>query len=250
MDSKQRFSDRVDNYVKYRPSYPASMVDFLLSRVDHPNTRVCADIGSGTGILTGLLLPHFSEVWAVEPNDEMMAFAESSCSEFPAFHSIKASAEETTLEGQSVDVVVVSQAFHWFDQEKFQSECRRILSPSGFVALIWNSRIADTPFLEAYDRLLKLYATDYNEVNHQNISPEQLARFFSGGHEKFLFPNSQSFDLKGLFGRLDSSSYAPKPGSPEYDLLRKELREQFERHAAGGRVEFLYDTEVFLGSVN
>ncbi len=71
-------------------------------------------------------------------------------------------AEATTLADKSSDLVVCGQAFHWFDLGRSKNEFRRILRPPGWVALIWNERKTHTtPFLAAYEQLLKTYATDY-----------------------------------------------------------------------------------------
>ncbi len=249
MKSTQRFSDRVANYVKYRPGYPEAVFDLLAGLVDHPKTTACADFGSGTGILSRGLLARFGLVYGVEPNHEMRSAGETGLAH-PRFVSVDGTAEASQLADGSIDLVTAAQAFHWFDQDKFQTECRRILRGAGPVALIWNNRLADTPFLQTYDSLLREYATDYNEVNHQNITAQQLARFFDRGYRREAFPNVQRFDLEGLFGRLDSSSYAPPPGTKEYGILRTELTRAFDENQAGGTVDFRYETEVYFGTLN
>jgi SAM-dependent methyltransferase len=249
MKSSERFSDRVENYVKFRPSYPIELVGLLAAEVGDADKKTCADIGSGTGILTKLLLSQFKKVFAVEPNLEMRSYAEKTLAQYSNFFSINSDAEKTMLPSDSVDLVTVAQAFHWFDRQKFLLECRRILKPNGYVALVWNKRMTNTPFLEIYETLLKTYATDYNEVNHQKITVEQIAEFLGGGYRKVVFPNNQQFNLIGIYGRLDSSSFAPKQDKPEFDIMRRELKKAFDEFSKGGTISFNYETELYLGKI-
>ena len=247
-DPTARFSDRVADYIRFRPGYPDELVATLQREGGVGRDAVVADVGSGTGISTELFLRNGYEVYAVEPNREMREAAERWLGVDPHFHSVEGRAEATTLPSGSVDLVVAGQAFHWFDQERAREEFRRLLrSGDGLVALFWNSRRTDTPFLTAYEELLFEYAIDYRQVNHRNIGPELLASFFRGEYETRRFPTEQPFDLAGLRGRLLSSSYAPAPGHPLHAPMLARLEEIFGAHQAGGRVHFLYDTELFYG---
>ncbi|QHW29921.1 class I SAM-dependent methyltransferase [Paenibacillus rhizovicinus] len=251
MNSKERFSDRVDTYVKYRPSYPAEAIDYLYGEVGLNAGSTVADIGAGTGIFSRLLLERGSEVIAVEPNGEMRSAAVEALSEAPNFHAAAGSAEETTLAEHAVDFIVCAQSFHWFDRTAAQAEFHRILKPGGKAALIWNSRLTQgTPFREGYDLLLKNYGTDYEKMTHKNISSADLAAFFKPGNmREARFTMSQSFDFEGLKGRLLSSSYSPMPGHPNYEPLIAGLRELFDRTSVNGEIDFDYETEVYWGEV-
>ncbi len=244
----QRFSDRVENYVRYRPSYPPEVVDLLKSAHGLSADSIMADLGSGTGISTALFLEAGCTVHAVEPNREMREAAERLLQYHAKFHSVAGSAEATTLADQSVDFVVAAQAFHWFDAKVVRQECDRILKPGGWVVLIWNERQLDaTPFLRAYEALLLQFSTDYATVRHENIDTGKLAQFFKGPHVTHTFANAQHFDLEGLKGRLLSSSYAPPAGDPRHEPMLEELRRIFAEHQDGGRVAFSYDTKVHVG---
>lgn len=251
MNSKERFSDRVDMYVKYRPSYPKEAINYLYDTVGMNSKCEVADIGAGTGIFSAVLLERGSKVTAVEPNMEMRGAADKQLGGEQNFRILPGSAEETGLPDQSVDFIVCAQAFHWFDHSAAQLEFRRILTDGGKVVLIWNSRlIQGTPFLEEYDQLLHTFGTDYNKVNHQNISRDTLHSFFkTRTMQTANFHNQQTFDYKGLAGRLQSSSYSPASGHPNYKPMMKELRELFERNKQDGKVSFEYETEVFWGEV-
>jgi len=190
-DSTQRFSDRVQNYVRYRPSYPTALIESMARRANLNHESVIADIGAGTGILTKRLLPITGRVHAIEPNPEMRAAAERDLSKQTGFQSINGTAETTTLPHASIDLITAGQAFHWFNIPKTRAEFTRILKPGGQVALIWNERLADTtPFLIAYDQLLKTDSIDYDQVNHSRIDHEAIGRFYNpGAFEEITFPS-------------------------------------------------------------
>ena len=253
-DSTQRFSDRVANYVRYRPTYPGEVLNALHEHTGFTSAHVVADIGSGTGISTGLFLKNGNEVYAVEPNDAMREAAESLLSTYPNFHSIAATAEATTLATASVDYVVAGQAFHWFDQQAAKNEFRRILRDTGWVVRFWNDRKTDTtPFLRAYEQLLLDYGTDYTEINHRNITESHEAKFShffrDGIYQTKTFPNYQYLDYEGVKGRLLSSSYAPNESLPTHLPMLAALERIFEQHQENGQVVFEYTTELFFGRV-
>ncbi|WP_438446092.1 class I SAM-dependent methyltransferase [Gorillibacterium sp. sgz5001074] len=251
MDSKERFSSRVETYVKYRPAYPEEALDFLYRTVGlRPGAEV-ADVGAGTGIFSRLLLERGSRVWAVEPNKDMREAAVAALGGAPEFHAIPGSAEATGLGDRSVDHVVCAQSFHWFDRTAALAEFRRILRPGGRVALIWNSRqTAGTSFREGYERLLQTYCTGYEQVGHKSITQETLRSFFrNGGPGLSDYPFCQLLDFESLKGRLLSSSYCPLPGQPNYEPLMEELRELFDANQEDGRISFDYRTEIYWGEV-
>lgn len=244
----QRFSDRVENYVRYRPSYPHEIVTLLQSQHDLTADSVVADLGSGTGISAALFLQAGCTVHAVEPNREMREAAERLLGHHAHFHSVAGSAEITTLADHSMDFVVAAQAFHWFDAGAVRQECDRILKPGGWVVLIWNERQLDaSPFLRSYENLLLEFSTDYATVRHENIDTGKLSQFFIGPYETHVFANAQHFDFEGLKGRLLSSSYAPAAGHPRHEPMIQELRRLFDEHQQGGSVTFSYDTKVHVG---
>lgn len=252
MDSTQRFSSRVDNYVKYRPSYPPAIIPFLAREYGLKPSDVIADAGSGTGLLTKLFLDNGNCVIGVEPNREMREAGEHFLAAYPNFISVDGTAEATTLEDASVNAVVAGQAFHWFDIEKAQHEFLRILQPAGWIALIWNARRVDgSPFQREYDQLLRNHSEEYARTNHQDtVTDEAIEAFYGGRVNRMRFDNAQQFDFDGLLGRLMSSSYAPEAGHPKHAPLVNALRDLFARHQRAGMVTFEYDTEVYFGRLS
>ena len=249
-DPTKRFSDRVENYIKYRPDYPGALIDLLNEECGLTQQSIIADIGSGTGILSELFLKNGNRVFGIEPNAPMRGAGEKLLERYSNFTSIDGAAEATTLSDNSVDFVVAAQAFHWFDQESARAEFSRILKPSGWVMLLWNERRIDsTPFLRAYEQLLLKFGTDYQEVRHERVYKD-VGSFFSPREFKLrTFDNRQSFDFEGVKGRLLSSSYVPAPGHEDFEAMLEELRNIFEEHQKAGEVAFEHDTKVYFSQL-
>jgi ubiquinone/menaquinone biosynthesis C-methylase UbiE len=251
-DPTQRFSSRVENYIKYRPGYPNEVVETLRSECGLTADSIIADIGSGTGILTEMFLQNGNLVYGVEPNREMRGAAERLLKYYPRFRSVAARAEETTLDDASVDFITAGQAFHWFDREKTRAEFARILKPQGWVAQIWNDRATTTTlFLIAFEKLLQHYSTDYKQVDHRRIDDDVIRDFFGSDQFKLKqVKNSQVFDYDGLKGRLLSSSYAPEEGHPNYEPMLAELERIFQAYQVEGKVVFEYMTLMYYGQLS
>lgn len=247
-DSTVRFSNRVENYIKYRPHYPKEIISYLAGHIQLTYEKIIADIGSGTGISTELFLQNGNKVYGIEPNKEMREAGEKYLEQYKLFISVNGTAEETLLEDNSMDVIVCGQAFHWFDVKKAKEEFKRILKDNGYVVLIWNSRKIDTSdFLIAYENLLLKYGTDYEKVVHKTLESgdDKTIEWFFAPHKLHMksFENSQTFDFEGIKGRLLSSSYAPIDNKE----MLEELKKIFDKHNKNGTVVFEYETKVYFG---
>ena len=244
-----RFSSRVENYIKYRPAYPPETVEILKEECALARESVIADVGSGTGILSALFLRNGNKVFGIEPNAPMRLAGEELLKSFENFVSVDGAAEATTLDPQSVDFVTAAQAFHWFKRDEAKKEFQRILKPDGWVVLIWNERLVDsTAFLRDYESLLLNYGTDYQEIRHENVEPEIADFFAPAGFKLKSLPNYQHFDLEALKGRVYSSSYAPEPGHPNFAPIMSGLEESFNAHQQNGIVTFEYETKIYYGA--
>jgi SAM-dependent methyltransferase len=251
-DPLRRFSNRVADYVRYRPSYPAAFYELLRAKLGVGRGNEVADVGSGPGISARPLLEMGATVYCVEPNGPMREAAERLLGAYAGFRSVPGTAEGTTLGDDSVDLVLCAQAFHWFDRDGARGEFRRILKPGRPVVLVWNERRLDaTAFLRDYEALLHRFGTDYQRVRHENVDGAALSGFFgSTDYASFTFENRQEFDYQGLEGRLKSSSYTPSSGDAGYGPMIEELRRIFDRHQVEGRVRFEYDTRAHVGRVD
>src|SRR6185295_3446085 len=203
----ERFSSRVENYVKFRPGYPPEIVPFLADVAALEPGGAIADVGSGTGLLTKVFLDAGFAVTGVEPNREMREAGERFLAGYPRFTSVAGTAEETTLPSASVGLVVVGQAFHWFDRAPCRPELVRILVPGGCLAVIWNERDkAGSPFLRDYEELIRTWCLPRGQVEHNRVADAELAAFFAPEPVSLAhFTYRQRFDLPGLEGRLLSS---------------------------------------------
>ena len=252
-DPTQRFSSRVGNYVRYRPAYPTAVLELLKSDCGLGSTSVIADIASGTGIFTRMLLENGNDnqVFGVEPNADMRNAAEEFLRAYPNFTSIAGTAENTTLDDYSVDLITAAQAAHWFDREQARREFIRIGKPKAWTVLLWNERrTSSTPFLIAYEQLLVKYGTDYQDVRSERTT-QQIETFFAPARFQVrTFAYQQEFDYPALEGRLLSSSYTPQAADPGYAPMLRELRRIFDEHQVNGRVAFEYDTRVYYGQLD
>lgn len=250
-DAKQRFSNRVADYVRYRPGYPAALLDLLRDECAlHPEHDI-ADVGSGTGLLSKLFLANGNRVYGIEPNSEMRQAGEEFLREYKFFTSVAGSAEATTLPDASVDFVTAGQAFHWFEPAAARREFLRILKPGGWVVIIWNDRrMEETQFGRDYETLLVQFGNDYTRVKDAYPEIGHIRDFF--GDCTFVsrdLPNEQLLDWDGLCGRLRSSSYAPTEDHPNYAPMMAELRRIFDATAKNNFVRMQYFTRIYFGQL-
>ncbi|MGV0024713.1 class I SAM-dependent methyltransferase [Phormidesmis priestleyi] len=239
LDPLNRFSDRASDYVKYRPTYPIEAIDQILEGLGTPSQWVAADIGAGTGISARLLGDRGLQVWAIEPNSAMSQVAES----HPNVNYRSATAEQTDLPNVSVDLITCFQSFHWFDPEPTLTEFRRILKPSGRLALVWNNRDLNDPFTLEYGELLRKASDKHPALDRPETFPTN-PHFLN--LRTLLFSFEQTLDRLGLIGNAKSRSYAPHKGTA-YDQLITDLNALHQRRAnSQGFVSLRYQTKVFL----
>ncbi|HTC55997.1 MAG TPA: class I SAM-dependent methyltransferase [Candidatus Sulfotelmatobacter sp.] len=247
-NATSRFSDRVGNYVRYRPGYPLAVLEELKAECGLAPSHVVADIASGTGIWTRMLLENGNLVFGVEPNAEMRAAGERLLAAFPKFTSVAGTAEATSLADENVDFVSAAQAAHWFDRARARKEFVRILKPGGWLVLLWNERLTDsTAFLRDYEQLLLTYGTDYQDIRHEHTTAEVNEFFDPAPFQERAFAMRQEFDYAGVEGRLLSSSYAPGPDHPLHAAMLRELSRIFDSCSVEGRVAFEYKTRLYFG---
>jgi SAM-dependent methyltransferase len=240
-----RFSNRVENYVKYRPSYPVEIVPFLESAIHLNKGQHISDIGSGTGIFSELFLRSGYLVTGIEPNDRMRQAAEAKLRPYSGFTSLKGQGEATGLEDQSSDLITVAQAFHWLDPVPAKKEFHRILRPGGHIVLAWNLRLHHTKFLQDYELLKQRFGIDYRGIGM--IDEEMIVDFFAPSRfSVFSFPNIQLLDFEALKGQLLSASYIPLPGHPSYDDMIGELSRLFVKYHEKGMVKMEFETKLYL----
>jgi SAM-dependent methyltransferase len=246
-DPKQRFSDRVADYVRYRPSYPTALLDLLRTECSLRPGHVIADIGSGTGFLSELFLKNGNRVYGIEPNEAMRRAGEEYLASYDGFSSIEGSAEATTLDDSSIDFVTAGQSFHWFEPDSARREFVRILKSGGWMVIAWNDRRMDeAPFTRAYENLLDRFGIDYKQVKDSYPEADRITYFLSTFSQRDL-PNFQIFDWDSLRGRLRSSSFTPTEGHANYAPMMDELRNLFDAYQQDGQVRMDYFTRIYFG---
>lgn len=240
----ERFTGRVENYNRYRPSYPVEILDLLAEYTGLQKAWTIADVGSGTGIFSKLLLEKGYHVWGVEPNSQMRDAAQEILKYYKNYISVNGRAEHTSLADHSIDLVTVAQAFHWMEPVATKLEFNRILKPGGSIALLWNTRLTNTNFLKAFEELKVKYGTDYQAT--RMISESDIIACFKPVPIIFQHAgHSQILDYNGLKGQLLSTSYMPLAGIL-HDQMLEELKIIFERYHENNCVRIEYDTKMFI----
>jgi ubiquinone/menaquinone biosynthesis C-methylase UbiE len=147
VDRARSFGSVAEAYDRGRPAYPAEAVAWLAGG----EAKVVLELGAGTGKLTRQLVDQGHAVFATEPDEAMLAVLRE---RVPEVSAKVATAEEIPANDRSVDVVVVAQAFHWFDHDVALAEIARVLKPGGHVALVWNSRDERIPWVRRMGDIL------------------------------------------------------------------------------------------------
>jgi ubiquinone/menaquinone biosynthesis C-methylase UbiE len=245
----ERFTGRVESYRRYRPRYPAAVVDLLRDECGLRQDAAVVDVAAGPGLLAEIFLAAGFAVTAIEPNAEMRAACSALVRSYPRLRVIEGTAEETRLPDHAADLITVAQAMHWFHLEQTRAEFVRILKPGGSCAVIYNSRRMDgDAFHEAYEQFLLKFGVDYESVKKQHVGHDRLTQFFAPAEMKCAtFANSQALDREGFEGRLISSSYIPRPGHERFSEMRQEMTRLFDENQSGGLVTIAYECEVCYG---
>ena len=174
-------------YERGRPSYPPEAIDWLLP----PDAADVLDLGAGTGKLTTRLVERGLGVVAVDPIPEMLELLSNSLPDTPA---LLGTAEEIPLPDNSVDAVLVAQAWHWFDPELAVKEVARVLRPGGRLGLVWNTRDERLGWVKDLGRIV---GHEDDPFNHKVTLPEPFT------------------DVRAAPGRVDelpdpASAYRPR----------------------------------------
>lgn len=245
--SAERFANRADNYTKYRPGYPLSIIPFLQEKIGLSGSWRIADIGAGTGIFSELLLKEGCEVVAVEPNAEMREKANHLLNQYPAFSLLDGSADKTGLETNSIDLIAVAQAFHWMEPVPTKQEFARILKPGGHILLLWNIRRDDSPFLRAYEGLRRKYGGNYHTQRNEVTDASLQAFFAPAPMTTHLIKHSQWLDYTAFEGLFLSSSFIPVDDETLCNNMLADLRQLFTNYEKDGLIEMEYEAKLYLG---
>lgn len=242
-------SERIENYLRCQPGYPKKLLNFLYEEVGFSRESVIADVCSGIGVFTRLLLERGSRVVAIEPDNQMREIAERLLSdEFQRFVSLNATVENTTLFDNSVNHIVCTHSLNRFCKNKCKNEFLRILKPAGTVVLIYNRLEQEDDFVKAYQRLLNRYKIHPEKPECQEISETEIFDFFDNTAYNYVsVPNQQSLDFEGAKGRLLSERSLPLQWEDGYNEMLENLHDIFETYKTNRRIFMNYRTEVYIG---
>jgi ubiquinone/menaquinone biosynthesis C-methylase UbiE len=229
------FSRAADAYERGRPDYPEAAVEWLVRKLDLRPGVTVVDLAAGTGKLTRALLPSGATVVAVEPVAEMRALIEGA-------EAVDGRADAMPFPEAWADAITVAQAFHWFANEASVSEIARVLTPSGALALIWNSRVDDHPVQAVIDELTAELATEVTTLYDDAWrGPIEASRQF-GPLEEARFDHAQELDEQGVVDRVLSTSYVATAPQERQREIEARLREV----VGGETVRLPYVTMAFV----
>ena len=251
MDNTTLFSGRVDDYKRFRPTYPQAIIGFLKKVGAFSPQSVAADIGAGTGILTRMLITECQQVFAVEPNQDMYRALEELKHSHPAWdiQLVSATGENTTLETSSIDLITIASALHWLDLDSAKKEFRRILKPDGYIAIFYNERDREHDvFQQEYQAVFARYFPDRKPGGHNRFSINDYRRFFDGEMTTYTVLHRQEVDYEGLVGLSRSKSSYPKENRALCEQIERDLQQVFERFKKpDGLIDLTYYACVYLG---
>ena len=238
------FSSQATNYKNYRPSYPSAVMELILSQIESP---IIADIGSGTGKLSKLLVEGAKTLYSIEPNRQMRKSAEDIMSCHDNYISIASFAEQTTLPDSSVDIITVAESFHWFDNEKTHAEMRRILKKDGYVFLLCNVFGGDE-----FDKEMSNLKISYRAKKNQKtsgISYRERANnlFGENSYNTNEFDNSMEQTFEEFCGGMLSTSFAPDKTSEDYERFINDVKAIFDKYSKNGKINTTITTVCYWG---
>ncbi|MEL3971072.1 class I SAM-dependent methyltransferase [Rossellomorea oryzaecorticis] len=239
------FDNKTKEYAIGRPSYPAEILKVMIE-LGVNNQSTIADIGAGTGILTHMLGSMECNVLAIEPNEHMLEECRKHCNELNNIQFIKAPAEKTSLKENSVDIITIAQAFHWFDKELCKKEFQRILKENGHVVILWNEMQNNSQFAKEYTTLLNKYKVKTTAAISNFDPDEEKLNFFGQDYTKVYYDNWQTVTEEGFTGGALSLSYTPSKLDNTYDEFVEELHQLFSEYQQNDKVTFHYKTEVCI----
>lgn len=230
MGNTSKFTGKGVVYAAARPRYAEELFAFLSDEVGLAPGALVADVGSGMGIFSEQLLDAGFSVIGVEPNGDMREQAERALGGREGYRFVCGTADAMGLPDASVDCATAVQAFHWFDADAFKRECRRILKPGGIVAIVYNMRDAESPYMQAFAELTRRFHPAFKGFSN-GLDEAEPPAFFDGRCEVRQRDNPQLLTREAFIARALSSSRAPREGDASYPRYLEELDALFDRFA-------------------
>ena len=252
MMNEDKFNQLADIYEKYRPSYPQEYIKDIITKCHLNAESIVADIGAGTGILTRQFLQNNLKVIGVEPNADMRKILKK-LEVNQKFRLVEGTAEHTNLEDNNIDLIVVAQAFHWFNKEEFKKECKRILKPNGSVWILWNQLDETKDIIKEQKRIDDQYTNRFQEVTgilNATKKEKTLQGFFKEDkYEKKVVDNPLENDKEKFIGSNLSKSYSLKKNDENYENYIEAFGKVFDKYSKNGKVIIPNKTYGYLGKI-
>lgn len=250
MEATKKFEGRAEVYTRSRPGYAPALLDALYREYGFGKATAIGDVGSGTGKFAVEMLERGSDVYCVEPNDDMRAVAERELGRYAGFHSVPGSAEHTNLKTGSMDYITVAQAFHWFHVDRFRGECLRVLKKGGQVILIWNDRVPQDPVNQELYGICKAWCPEFQGFSGGTRQDDEgIRRFFGGGYTCLNFDNPLFYDRDRFIARCLSSSYSLREGEQGYQMYIDALEALFHKYEKQGILSVENRTVAYIGHI-
>ncbi|MEV6910540.1 class I SAM-dependent methyltransferase [Amycolatopsis sp. NPDC051071] len=233
------FGAKASAYATHRPDYPEKALAWGLAGAGSTPEHVL-DLGAGTGKLTGGLLALGLAVTAVEPDAKMLEVLTKA---FPAATPLIGTAENIPLPDESVDAVVVGQAFHWFALDRAYPEMARVLKPGGVVAALWNHDDESVGWLAEFNALIKTSASRRWLSDYESLPEHEAFEPF----EKKTFGHKQPRTAETLVETLATHSHMVVVPAEEREAKLRTAREFLARNpeTASGEFDLPLTTTVF-----
>ncbi len=247
MDTKTVYSTKAEKYAKYRWDYAPQAIAAILEITQMSTKSTLADIGAGTGILTRHFAEKVQRVYAIEPNLGMRQILTRDMKAFPSVFVLDGSAENTSLPNNSVDVITVAQAIHWFDPEPAGREMLRILKRGGWLALLRNYALDEEKGKALGSLMTEEYGADFTVVTER---PKEMPTsfYFGNGHfQKLTFPFQSRQNWEEFIGSLTTASFMPDEDHLLFGKLETKAREIFSQYSQDGYYVSEGETELLIG---
>ncbi|MBF8963365.1 class I SAM-dependent methyltransferase [Pontibacter sp. FD36] len=225
---KDNFSGHAADYARFRPTYPRELIAQLAGMA--PARQLAWDCATGNGQVAGMLTSLFDQVVATDISENQLKNAV----QLPNISYRVEQAEQASLPDHAVDLVVVAQAVHWFDFDRFYQEVKRVLKSDGLFAVIGYGLLSTNSSL---DKVIRYF---YSEVLDGYWDPER--NYLDEGYRTIPFPfqeielpqfsSSYTWSPEDLIGYLNTWSavkhYEKQQGHNPVQLVEKQIREAFE----------------------